>query len=756
MFSKREALFSLFTAIGCIFAANQYFRKYFMRKTLLILFILSSAIFANAGGFDTTNLVIPPGRLYFHDKIDKQQKAIDKLDGKRDNLVNLSRNEDINLQITDAFTRKIDQLQRAIELDSTLKTNNDKVRYLSYLEKLLLDFTLQYRTGKFPASMSPQLVSNYEEMMRVNIKGESIAPLINQMPFETGTILSNIFFDNKGYAEAKKSLYLKNTVPHPETILSGLWPYRNDADADSLIQQACLRVPFEVIRFAQASGSQEAAMIRKSSNAKVKLLVKMANLKSGQKLFPFFDELVNGRLNIDDMGTVLNDEVLYYKLLVKTKMSYTERMLKNEEPIFYSYLEDMLEKKAKETFVNVMNELHEKPEAVRFRCIEPLNPQEIYYTIVLSDDIIYTSTFINAYKRMMDRLAVRRGDSLLMTVHLDHFKKFIKMAASYDQLDNFLSSMDSTSGRMLMNAFVSNLERNNTLEDAADVADSYGGINNESIKQLMLDRIQKSLDRAKKDKNQKGSVIYSIIQTIFKSAADTTIDISDKLGIPPVYSVSNAALSDTAGRIIMQVFFYGDDDGRNFFPKYLNLFANKTEWSINGNDEWVTIKSLKGKPLWIYVNRPLDNDTYKDSAAQAHLAQYLKFNNLKPTVIVHRGHSYWVKYTIDQLPSSGKIIVLGSCGGYKSLSDILKHCEDAHIISSKEVGAGAVNDIILKSITDTMRSGKNIEWLNLWKGLSAQFLSGESKERFSNYVPPHKNLGAIFLKAYKKAMGDGN
>jgi hypothetical protein len=560
-----------------------------MKKTLLTLIIFFLVKTVSAGDFDTSKLLIPPGRLYFHDKVDKQQKGIDRLDGKRDNLVNISRNEDINLQITDAFLRRIDELQRSIELDSALKTNNDKVRYLAYLEKLLLDFTLQYRASKFPVSMAPQLVNFYEDLMKVNIKGVNMAFLVNQMPFEIGTLLSNIYFDNKGYAESKKLLYLKNTADHPETILTGLWPYRNDADADSLIQQACLRVPFEVMRYAQATGSQEASMIRKSSNAKVKLLVKMANLKSGQKLFPFFDELVNGRLNIDDMGAVMNDEVQYYKLLVKTKMSYTLRMLNNEEPLFYSNLEDMLEKKAKETFVNVMNELHEKPDAVRYRCIETLNPQEIYYALVLSDDIIYTSTFISSYKRMMDRLAVRRGDSLLMTVKLDHFKKFIKMAASYDQLDNFLSSMDSISGRMLMNAFVSNLEKNNTLEDAADVADSYGGINNESIKLLMLDRIQKSLDRARKDKNQKGSVIYSIIQTIFKSASDSTIDISDKLGIPPVYTVSNTTLSDTAGRIIMQVFFYGDEDGRNFFPPFLNLFANKTEWSVTGNDEWIMI-----------------------------------------------------------------------------------------------------------------------------------------------------------------------
>ncbi|HET9057679.1 MAG TPA: hypothetical protein VFN30_12615 [Chitinophagaceae bacterium] len=726
-----------------------------MRKRVLTL-VFFSGIIASVYGNDTTKLIIPPGRLYFHDKVDKQQKNIDRLDGKKDNLINISRNEDINLQITDALIRQVDELQINIEKNAALISNNDKVRYLSYLERLLIDFTTQYRAAKFPVSMAPQLIHFYDRLMTVNIKGENMASIINEMPYEAGIILADIFFENKGYAESKKLLYLKNTIPHPETILPGLWPYRNDPDADSLIQQACVRSPFDFIRFAQAGNSREALLIRRSGDAKVKMLVKIADMKSSQKLFPFFDELLSERLSIDSINAVINNEVKYYKLLVKTRMSYMQRLQNKDMPLFYNYLEDMLRKKAKETFVNVMNELHEKPDAIRYKCIEPLNSQEIYYTLIMSDDIIYTSTFITCYKKMMDRMPVRRGDSLLLTVQFDHFKKFIRMAASYDQLDNFLSSMDSTSSRILMNAFVSNLEQNNTLEDAVDVVDSYGGIDNEGVKQLMLDRIQRSLDKSQEEKNQKGIVIYSIIQTIFKSATDSTINIAEALGIPPVYSVSNNSLSDTADRIITQVFFYGDDDGKNFFPKYLSLFSDKTQWSINHNEEWVTIKSLKGKPLWIFANKPLDNDTYKDSAAQAHLAQYLKTNGLNPTIIVHRGHSYWVKYTIDQLPSSGKIIVLGSCGGYKNMSDILKHCEDAHVISSKEIGAGAVNDIIIKQITETVRNGKNIEWLSMWNDLSVILATKKNKERFSNYIPPHKNLGAIFLKAYKKAMGDVN
>jgi hypothetical protein len=44
----------------------------------------------------------------------------------------------------------------------------------------------------------------------------------------------------------------------------------------------------------------------------------------------------------------------------------------------------------------------------------------------------------------------------------------------------------------------------------------------------------------------------------------------------------------------------------------------------------------------------------------------------------------------------------------------------------------------------------------MWQELAGQFNSPEAKERFENYIPPHKNLGALFIKAYNKAMeGEG-
>jgi len=157
----------------------------------------------------------------------------------------------------------------------------------------------------------------------------------------------------------------------------------------------------------------------------------------------------------------------------------------------------------------------------------------------------------------------------------------------------------------------------------------------------------------------------------------------------------------------------------------------------------------------IYANLPLDNSKGDDpdEKAQEHLASYLESHKLKPTIVIHRGHSYHVKYTIKQLPPSARIVILGSCGGYHNLDDVLRTCPDAHIISSKEVGTKSVNEPILRAINEDLRQGKNVEWIPMWKMLAEKFTSVEGKERFDNYIPPHKNLGALFLKAYTKAMG---
>jgi len=51
-------------------------------------------------------------------------------------------------------------------------------------------------------------------------------------------------------------------------------------------------------------------------------------------------------------------------------------------------------------------------------------------------------------------MSAPRGDSLIIEMHGDYFRKFIKMAAAYNKLDNFLSTMDKDNAGTIMKAFI--------------------------------------------------------------------------------------------------------------------------------------------------------------------------------------------------------------------------------------------------------------------------------------------------------------
>lgn len=210
-------------------------------------------------------------------------------------------------------------------------------------------------------------------------------------------------------------------------------------------------------------------------------------------------------------------------------------------------------------------------------------------------------------------------------------------------------------------------------------------------------------------------------------------------------------LADDSGRVIEQVFFYGDKDGKASFNSYLTSFPHN-DWRITRKKEWIEIKSIKGKPIWIFANLPLDNETDKDADAQKDLIEYLDAIDLKPAIVIHRGHSYHLPYTIQQLPENAKIIMLGSCGGYQNLKKILTYSPEAHIISTKETGAMDVNKPIIDALDNSLRAGENIDWRQMWAGLTNYFnkTPREVRETFEDYIPPQKNLGALFIKAYSR------
>lgn len=730
-------------------------KKYLLSCLILIIF---TPVFAAQD-----SVIVPIYRQLFHDKIDHEQMLFDQLDGKTDGLINLTHKPEINGVVTDLLTRKINDLEDFVERNDSITTNNEKIKYLTYIESLLKKIKYNYRSKEFNLANTPQLVEAFEKIMIADIDSLSMASEIEKVPYASGKILTEIFAENTGYTDSKKIMYLKYATLHPDKILQTIEPYVDEPFADSLVAISCLLNPTAVYNLAQATRSKVGMLVHRNNNPLVKAIVELSKTPNALLYFPFLDDLLKGNKSIENIKKYLGDgesgydSVGYFKLLVQTEIDYFKRMSgpAKDTPIAMfgaNGLREVLKNKAIQHFVTPINDLHDLSNiSIRMKAIDSLSAVDLYFMMIMGENDIYTSSFKHSYARFLQRLGKEpRTDSLLQQVHYDFFKKFIKMTANFNKLDNFLSYMPQSSSEALMREFIANLHKTGNLEDAIDVADSYSSITDKKLQSTILGYVMSNEKDCVEKDNGRGKTIYGLLKTIFLSA-DTAnkINLTSVLGIPSVFEIENKEMKDDSGRIIQQVFWYGDKDGKTFFPSFINSFSPK-EWTITYNSEWYEIKSKKGN-VWIFANRPLDNDANLDDSAQIHLNNYLYENDMQPSVVVHRGHSYWLPRTIMRMAGDAKIVVLGSCGGFKNLNDIIEVNPDAHIISTKEIGAGDINRPILNYLNHTFESGKTLVWKKMWASLTKLFGADPSssiRDSWESYIPPYKNLGAIFLKGY--------
>ena len=742
-----------------------------MKHCLLIfIFLCSLSLGIAAPGqkaqlSDTNN--IPLGRVSRHDDIKREQIKCDRLDGKEDGLLRAGSNENINNQVSDALYRKPNELRNWIEKnDAQFPSNNEKIRYLRYVANVLTSFRVNALSRRITAVELPALLSTAEKIMKAEADGRSILPYLQQVSYPVARIAAAVFADSSNRYPANAILYLKYAHLYPEKTLQSIAPFAKEPYADSLIAEAARLNPVQFYSYAQSKRSTVGKLIHRNTDKMVMQVAALSETDNALLYFPFLDDLLSGRQSIDSIkkfvgdGDKTYDSIGYYQLLAKTATAYSRRMaapLRDTPMAYYGAngLMDMLYTKAKAHFIIPINTLHDESNlAVRMKAIQPLTASDLYYMIIMGENDIYTSSYKHSFTRMLQLMGGKpRGDSLLQSVNFDHFRKFIKMAANYNRLDTFLKTMPQARSELLMKAFVAKLDNNN-LEDAVDVADSYSSITDKNLLESMMANVVQNENNAIRDNNKSGKIIYGLLKTIFLSADEKNeIDLTALTGIPPIYEVSNKYMQDEKGRIIEQVFFYGDKDGKMFYPSFRNSFSAK-EWKVTDKKEWMEAVSLKGNVI-VFANKPLDNDANLDDTAQVHLGEYLEEQGMKPSVIVHRGHSYWLDRTMSRMPGDAKIVLLGSCGGYQNLNKILEINPDAHIISTKEIGTGDINRPILTYMNDVFCAGGDLGWRKMWASLTKTFSADQSKavrESWDDYVPPYKNLGAIFLKAYFKKM----
>lgn len=693
---------------------------------LLVFLMLSSGLLAAVDSTKTNR------KADF--RVDREQERVDLYDGESDNRVDLG-DSVLNIQAQFAYFTLVDSIQRMIEnpkiSDLQAKNYNDqlyaqlvKVNTFSVYQIKKFDHNFRFMSGALHAILQNKLTAYLNK---------NISQSLTLLPF-----LKN--------EEALDSFLISAAATRPDLVFSNYSAYADKSYSATVLETTAKIAPVTAKRYFNL-GNPIFEALKKSPDMAIQAIMSI-NDKFGRRsnAFTLLDDVVTGLSTVEDADHTGADSRKYLQAML--------RIRSKTKPLAVHSLEAELQIYSLK-FVRVLNDLHNEPDTKRYASIEAFSPEELYTLMVYSEEEIFTSTFNALFKRLIAKNAHRSGYEFLERLGYNKFRTFIKMCASFGKLEEFLASMTPLHKQMLMVKFASELETYNDLSQAVQVADAFSSITDSLVLRILKGTIRYEYLKLNARNDFRGLVIYGLLSNLFvdrnMSGGTWFSSVSKQYDLPPFDRIQNQKLFSRDGINRWLIYFYDDEDGDASFATFLKVFAD-SKWKVTDRESYVLIESTTGKPVHIYANKPKH-----EYDGQEALEKLFDENKYEPNVMVHRGHSYYAAKTIEKIKDNTQVFVLGSCGGYNSISSIIELSSEANIISSKQIGTMFVNNPMIRLLADNISSGRDIEWLPLWKELESKVKTNpKAYERFLDYIPPHKNLGAIFIKTYNKMVEQVN
>lgn len=674
-------------------------------KYILTLLIIGTAFSASAQKVD------------WQLQVDQEQNRIDIMDGDLDGKI-LVGNEKQSALATDIYFTRVDRIQstiRSMEASKSILYARALFEYLRKIEKhQIVHLSSQMRSMELAETLVDSKSDTKElETLKNDLKtGLSVSDFINLKPYS-------------------KTFWVYAAGFYPTDVLNifrnlAYTPLGND------VMLALARIdPGAIKQYFGTNHIIDRAIKNSKDSIAILLYTIYRQYGTQSKAFALLELITKDKMSLEKAETISKNPVQFYKTLIE---------LRKRPNILADYtVEKELEMMSMEKVVEI-NLRHEEKDTVRFEPIQSNNAVEIYTSIVYCQQEIFTSSFLGMYKRMMAKRKEKSGYAFLKSVNFNRFRIFLKQCAGYNKLDDFFATMNDSQSNALISQFAGGLYNyGGNLSPAVDVADTYGSLENEKIKWIFTATIEKELRKCILSNNEHGIKIYGLLLKLTGGTPET-FNTSYNFAIPNIDRISSAELFPDSLHV-QQHFFFDDEDGEAAFNSWLNLYP-ATIYKKEDKGTYVVFKTIKGKKMEIYANKPHD-----EIEGRKALTAYFEKVNRFPDLIVHRGHSYYIDNTLDNMTNSNKVAILGSCGGYQNISKAMENAYDVQIISTKQVGTMAVNTVLIQEITETIRAGKDLIWPDVWKQISIKL---KNNPQFKDYIPPYKNLGARFIKAYNE------
>jgi hypothetical protein len=509
------------------------------------------------------------------------------------------------------------------------------------------------------------------------------------------------------------------------------------------VAKAALNAPNSAKRYLMNPANPVNMQLSVSRQPEVKAIYNIFSKYAMQsKSYYLIDEIVKQNQDIDKLHELAKDKILFIKKLSK--------ILLGSSPYGKYSASKEMSYEALRIIRDINGAVETNSTGNIYEIVQQLTPEEIYTLMIYGQEELFRNSFNGIYSIFKSKLQENNALLFFEKVNYKKFRTFLNLCNTFDKWNDFVGFLNQGEQNQLIVKLVSNVDKEDDyINESIMLADLLQNMKNIEAKQKLHKALKKEFEKADLEKNKRAIAIYGLLASIIGDNAVSELawykSIANEYKLPPLSALNINDLKSDNGKIIEHCFFYDDEDGKSSYINFIANYKNQPDWIFEDYSTYVKISSRTGTPIEIYANKPDAEYT-----GQQAITALLKEKNLSPSIIIHRGHSYHTEKTIRQIINAPKFIFLGSCGGFYKISLALERAPNAQTLATKQIGSKSVNDPVFKSFNEELRKGNNINWRNFWGTMESRLASNSL---FYDYVPPHKNISALFIRAYYYLVG---
>jgi hypothetical protein len=638
----------------------------------------------------------------------------------RETSLSFSKSEHKNEEIANPILKE----EKPTILEENVTNSSNTVDIAN--EILKLESTLlEPEPVKVVQQVSFDLSSNEKDLMR-----------LKQNPYVAVSRISE--FVNEPYA---KEFLEYASIVEPDELLKNVDKFKSKFFATSIIEQASLNAPVSAKKYLFNPDHLVSKYLKSSTNPTIKEML-VLNEQSSFRTKPYLliDDIANGKISIKQAVELSTSTNLLFKELCKiaSRKSYLGKYSIDKEMSYYAL-----------RFIRDVNDKISQPDAIRFATFDNISFEELYMITVYGREEVFSSTFNGIFTRFEKHIQSQNSLFVDSLIELPNFNIFLALSANNNKISKLFTYFSTSQKRRVIENFVKGLDdKDGSFKNAVMVSETVANITDSEIMKLLQENIKKEYQRCEQLSQPTCMVVFGLLAGLVKDKAiierEWFLEMSQKYPAAELTTLKKKVVMPNE-ILVERMYFFDDEDGRDSYISFLNLFKSKQGWRVEDNYNYARVYTVEGEPIEIFANKPMFEES-----GEASINKVFFDRQIYPTVAIHRGHSFHTERTLERISSNTKLLFIGSCGGFYKASIGLKNAPETHIIATKQIGTKGINDPIIFSFNEQLRLGKDLQWPQFWAQMRTQL---GSYSLFYDYVPPHKNIESLFQNAYYKTLG---